>query len=160
MIKLSKYTWLLLLGLCFCLLSCEQEEPTQFLTPERQLELDISIIQEFLQENGLVAERTASGLHYIIDEQGTGGNPTATSDVDVTYKGYLTDDSVFDPGSRTSFNLSRVIPGWTEGIQLFEKGGKGMLLIPSYLGYSNRPPTSAIPRNAVLLFDIELHDFL
>ncbi len=140
--------------------ACDKEDDGPALSAAEQLARDITIIEEYLQQEGLVAERTASGLHYIIDVEGTGGHPSSNSDVEVTYKGYLTDKTVFDPGSRTSFSLTRVIEGWTEGIPLFKKGGKGVLLIPSELGYGRFPPTSTIPPNAVLIFDVELHAFL
>jgi FKBP-type peptidyl-prolyl cis-trans isomerase len=48
-----------------------------------------------------------------------------------------------------------VIAGWREGLQLFGKGGKGTLFIPSQLAYGNTP-MSGIPANSVLIFDIHL----
>jgi len=130
------------------------------LSPEEQLEADILMIQEYLADNNLTAQSTASGLHYIIQTPGTGANPTLASQVTVHYKGYFLDGKVFDQttSNPATFPLSNVIRGWQEGIPLFKKGGKGVLLIPSALGYGRNPPPS-IPRNAVLVFDVELLNF-
>ncbi|MCC6724846.1 MAG: FKBP-type peptidyl-prolyl cis-trans isomerase [Saprospiraceae bacterium] len=130
------------------------------ISQEEQLAKDIKKIEDYLKDNNLTAESTASGLHYIIEEPGTGGHPTLDDDVTVNYKGYLLDGSVFDQTSGTpiTFGLSGVILGWQEGIPLFQKGGKGTLLIPSGLAYGANPP-SGIPSRAVLAFDVELVNF-
>ncbi len=155
-----KHLFLVLMILA-AIVSCNKDDDGPVILPhEEQLAIDIEIIEDYLAEEGLTAEETASGLHYIIHEDGTGTHPTATSRVEVKYKGYLPDKSVFDetaPAETIKFELNRVIPGWTEGIQLMKAGG-GMatLLIPSYLGYGPYPPSSAIPPNSVLIFDVTL----
>ena len=96
-------------------------------------------------------------LYYIINEQGTGTQPTAASNVTVAYKGYFTNGNVFDQSKAEgiSFGLNQVIKGWTEGIPYFKTGGSGVLLIPSHLGYgsTNNGP---IPGGSVLIFDVKL----
>ncbi|WP_432264597.1 FKBP-type peptidyl-prolyl cis-trans isomerase, partial [Autumnicola lenta] len=94
-------------------------------------------IQDYLEENDLEAEKSNSGLYYIIEEEGTGEQPTATDDVRVAYKGYFTDGEVFDQSDAdgVTFNLQEVIRGWTEGITYFKEGGSGTLLVPSHLAY-------------------------
>lgn len=155
-----RHVFVILLAMTLVFLSCEKDDAPPTFSYEEQLAQDIALIEKYLMDEGLVAERTESGLHYIIDVEGTGDHPSTTSDVEVTYKGYLIDGTVFDPGSRTTFNLSRVIEGWTEGIPKFKKGGKGMLIIPSGLAYGRRAQSSVIQPNSILVFDIELHDFL
>lgn len=114
-------------------------------------------IIKYIEDNDLDANRTDSGLYYIIDEEGTGTRPTGNSNVTVAYKGYFLDGSVFDQSNADgiSFGLNQVIKGWTEGIPLFKEGGKGVLLIPSNLGYGING-RATIPRGAVLVFDIKL----
>ena len=119
------------------------------------------LIENYLDENQLTAERHSSGLYYIIEEPGTGGNPNVNSEVLVKYKGYLLDGTIFDqtPGSEsTTFFLYQVIRGWQIGIPLLKKGGKGMFLIPSGLAYGPQPRVG-IPANSVLIFETELVDF-
>ena len=127
---------------------------------KRQSCLDEIKINQYLTENGLTAESSASGLYYTIEEEGIGNaKPTLSDVVEVSYNGYLLDGRVFD-GAVTSFPLSNVIAGWQEGIRLFKKEGKGRLFIPAALAYGDQPPPgSIIPENAVLVFDIELLDF-
>nr|MBA3682346.1 FKBP-type peptidyl-prolyl cis-trans isomerase [Bacteroidota bacterium] len=83
--------------------------------------------------------------------------PKSSSNVTVNYKGSLRDGTVFDQSGAAgiSIGLNSVIEGWKEGIPLFKKGGKGVLLIPSALGYGDKA-TGKIPANSVLIFDIEL----
>ena len=127
---------------------------------EKQLEKDIEKIQDYLDENGLVAESTESGLHYIIEVPGSGGHPGLTDEVTVHYKGYDLNGDVFDESGAQpiEFFLYQVIPGWQEGIPLFKKGGSGILLIPSGLAYGPNP-RPGIEKNAVLIFEVELVNF-
>ena len=114
-------------------------------------------IKDYIAKNNLTAQRSTSGLYYVIDEPGAGTQPTATSNVTVAYKGYFTNGTVFDQSSAAgvSFGLNKVIPGWTEGIQYFKTGGSGILLIPSHLGYGSYD-YSGIPGGSVLIFDVKL----
>lgn len=104
---------------------------------------------------------TASGLKYMILREGTGKSPKATDEVTVHYQGQLTDGSVFDSsysrGEPAAFPLNRVIPGWTEGLQLMKEGGKAVFYIPSDLGYGSQgTPNGPIPPDADLIFTVEL----
>lgn len=122
-------------------------------TEENELE-----IQNYLTEHQLKAQKTESGLYYIIDELGKGSHPSSSDNVTIYYKGYYTNNTVFDESETqkgTAFFLNQVIEGWTEGIPFFKTGGKGTLIIPSDLAYGNRG-IGSIPPGAVLLFDIHL----
>ena len=103
---------------------------------------------------------TASGLAYKVLTEGTGPNPKATDQVTVHYTGKLINGEVFDSsvkrGQPATFPLNRVIPGWSEGVQLMKKGGKATLYLPSNLAYGERGAGGAIPSNAALIFEIEL----
>ena len=114
-------------------------------------------ITDYIAKNKLTAQKSDSGLYYIINESGTGTQPTATSNVTVAYKGYFTNGTVFDQSSAAgiSFPLNRVIKGWTEGIPYFKTGGSGVLLIPAHLGYGNND-SGSIPGGSVLIFDVKL----
>lgn len=111
------------------------------------------------KETGKVTT-TASGLQYEVLTEGTGAKPSATSSVTVHYKGTLTDgkvfDSSYDRGQPATFPLNRVIPGWTEGLQLMAEGSKYRLTIPPALGYGAAGAGSAIPPNSTLVFEVEL----
>ncbi|GIT05795.1 MAG: hypothetical protein CM1200mP29_12060 [Verrucomicrobiota bacterium] len=103
---------------------------------------------------------TASGLAYKVLTAGTGASPKPTNQVTVHYTGKLISGKVFDSsvqrGQPATFPLNRVIPGWTEGLQLMKKGGKSILYIPSNLAYGARGAGGVIPPNATLVFEVEL----
>lgn len=103
---------------------------------------------------------TASGLQYEIVTEGTGPTPASTDTVAVHYEGKLLDGTVFDSsiarGQPAVFPLNRVIPGWTEGVQLMKVGSVYNFTIPPELGYGAQGAGGVIPPNAVLLFRIEL----
>lgn len=114
-------------------------------------------IIDYIEQNNLDAQKSSSGLYYVIDEQGTGVQPNFSSNVTVAYKGYFLNGNVFDQSDSEgiSFNLQQVIKGWTEGITYFNEGGSGMLLVPAHLGYGNYS-YGGIPGGSVLIFDITL----
>ena len=115
-------------------------------------------IVAYIADNNLTAQKSDSGLYYVIDELGDGDQPTETDNVTVAYKGYLTNGTLFDETNEEglSFNLQQVITGWTEGITYFKEGGSGTLLIPAHLAYGNNSVSGIIAPGSVLLFDINL----
>lgn len=129
------------------------------LTYNQQLDADVQIIEDYLAENNLTAEVGELGMRYIIEEPGTGGNPTSASTVIVKYRGYLPDGTVFDSNDALQTPLQRMIAGWIIGIPLFQKGGKGKLFLPSSLGYGEFGTGSVIGPNQVIFFDVELINF-
>ncbi len=150
------YVTLLLLTISISSCSKSNDEILSEIAEENE-----QTILDYLSDNNLTAEKTASGLHYIVNVQGGPERPTLTSTVEVIYRGYFVDGVEFDAtpiGDSSVFPLGNVIQGWQEGIQLFGKGGSGVLLIPSALGYGTTGQGSIGP-NEVLIFDIDLIDF-
>lgn len=116
----------------------------------------------FLEENKTKpgVNVTASGLQYEEIKAGKGKSPKATDVVLVHYKGTLLDGTEFDSSYKRNkpieFPLNRVIPGWTEGVQLMKEGGKPRLFIPSNLAYGPRGAGGLIGPDETLIFEIEL----
>ena len=119
---------------------------------------------KFLAENGKKPGviTTASGLQYKVMAAGSGESPKANDEATVNYRGTLLDGTEFDSsykrGQPATFQVSRVIPGWTEALQLMKPGAKYELFIPPQLAYDlrSRPP---IPPGAMLIFEVELLSF-
>ena len=104
---------------------------------------------------------TASGLQYeILRDSAAGAKPKATDEVTVHYKGTLLNgkqfDSSYDRKEPATFGLNKVIPGWTEGVQLMKTGSKYRFYVPYQLGYGERGAGANIPPFSTLIFDIEL----
>jgi FKBP-type peptidyl-prolyl cis-trans isomerase len=119
-----------------------------------------AFIEQFVAEEG--GTLTESGLAYRIIDEGDEQRPAASDTVEVHYEGRLINGEVFDSsrqrGDTAVFPLDRVIPGWTEGLQLIGRGGRIELVIPSDLAYGDRGSPPAIPGGATLVFDVELID--
>ncbi|MBS0199021.1 MAG: FKBP-type peptidyl-prolyl cis-trans isomerase [Proteobacteria bacterium] len=120
--------------------------------------------EKFLAENGKKPDvkTTASGLEYQVVSEGTGPKPKATDVVKVKYKGTTLDGKEFDSteahgGEPAMMPINRVIPGWSEGVQLMPVGSKYKFWIPAKLAYGEQgTPGGPIPPNATLVFDVEL----
>ncbi len=111
-------------------------------------------------------------LYYLIQEQGINEQPSPVDSVHVSYKGILLNDEVFEQINYGNwFTLNGVIKGWQEGIPHFKSGnytvlpdqsfafsdtGKGILFMPSGLGYANNN-YNTIPASSPLIFYIELN---
>ena len=122
--------------------------------------------KKFLEENTLKegVVTTASGLQYqVITTNAEGKSPKATDFVRTHYRGTLLNGTEFDSsysrGQPAEFPLNRVIPGWTEALQLMKTGEKWKLFIPPHLAYGENSPAPQIPANSVLVFEIELLEF-
>ncbi len=124
-------------------------------------EEEVKFLEENKKREGV--QTTPSGLQYQVVRMGDGPKPIASSKVKVHYEGFLTDgtkfDSSIDRGEPTSFKLSGVIKGWTEGLQLMPVGSKFTFYIPSELGYGAYGAGASIPPYATLIFEVELISF-
>lgn len=113
-----------------------------------------------LKENKNIVE-LPDGLRYEILKTGEGPNPKPTDTVKVHYHGTLVDGTVFDSSVQRNepaeFPLDGVIPGWTEGLQKINKGGKIKLYVPPQLAYGDDGKGS-IPPGSTLIFEVELLD--
>ena len=118
--------------------------------------------EKFLTENKKKdgVKTTASGLQYKVLKEGSGEPPKATDSVVTNYKGTLLDGTEFDSSYKrnepATFPVNRVIPGWTEALQLMKPGSKYQLFIPSKLAYGERGAGRDIGPNATLIFEVEL----
>ncbi|MEO6130209.1 MAG: FKBP-type peptidyl-prolyl cis-trans isomerase [Saprospiraceae bacterium] len=139
----------LLLSILFLFPSCNKDD---------QAETDDALIRKYIEDHSLQAEKTSSGLYYIITVPGSNEHPNQSDVVQIAYTGKLLSGDVFDSSLSSSFPLNNLIEGMKEGIPLFGKGGEGTIIIPSSLGYGSAAKPG-IPANSVLVFDISLIDF-
>lgn len=146
----------LMFSLLVIVVACGEED--DILSYDEQKAIDIEKIQNYLLDSNLTAVPRESGLHYIIEVEGTGNYPTVDSLVKIEYTGKFINGELFD-GGITEGRVSKYIFGWQEGLPFFREGGKGMLFIPSCLAYGVYD-FYGIPGNSVLVFNIEVLDVI
>jgi len=118
--------------------------------------------EKFLADNKKKegVKSTSSGLQYKVLKEGSGTSPKATDTVVVNYRGTLIDGTEFDSSYKrkepATFQVNRVIPGWTEALQLMKPGAKYELYIPSKIAYGERGAGKDIGPNSTLIFEVEL----
>ena len=140
----------------------KQAEAKQLIELKRKAAQNAKSGSAFLAENAKKAgvKTTASGLQYQVLQQGKGKTPKANSTVKVDYEGRLIDGTVFDSSiarnQPASFQVSQVIQGWSEGLQLMQEGAKYRFFIPANLAYGQIGSGDVIEPNSTLIFDVEL----
>ncbi len=137
----------------------------EFLTSAKKSKYDsvLTAGENFLKENKAKAniKTLSSGLQYEILKDSVGGlQPVATDEVTVHYRGTLLNgkefDSSYSRNEPATFGLNKVIPGWTEGVQLMTEGDKYRFFIPYQLAYGERGAGADIPPYSTLIFEVEL----
>ena len=125
--------------------------------PALSPEANAAYLKNFAAQKGVVVE--PSGIEYRIIKSGYGMRPGALDSVTVYYSGKLINGTRFDatePGFPAQFTVNKLIPGWTEALQLMREGDHWQLGTPSNLAYGPRGAGSVIPPNQTLVFDLEL----
>lgn len=102
-----------------------------------------------------------SELEIIDTEVGTGEEVRPGATITAHYTGALVKNGIIfqsshDFGKAITFGLDQVIAGWTQGVPGMKVGGTRRLIIPADQAYGERSPSSNIPANSDLVFDIEL----
>lgn len=141
----------------YCLLfACKKE-----ISEAEQNKKDDVIIQQYIQDNNLEAIKTPKGNYVIMETIGVGDQPKSTDQISVIYKGMLLDGIIFDSSNEqaVSFSLTSLIVGWQETLPFFRESGKGKIILLSRQAYGSNPP-QGIPKDAVLIFEIELLSIL
>jgi FKBP-type peptidyl-prolyl cis-trans isomerase len=144
----------------------------------KQLVKDVAAIDSFLAEKGIQAEKSESGLRYVITKPGQGENCKPGQTVQVNYYGYLLDGQCFDTNVKTlaqekgvynagrepyspypvTIDQTQVINGWHQALKLMNKGAKATFYIPSPLAYGRQQRSEIIKANSILVFDLEVVD--
>ncbi len=140
-------TLLLLMG------GCESDDP------DARAERDRRRILDYIAENDLDAMELEQGVFVVLEIEGIGPFPTEQSLVKISYTGRLLKGDVFEQRDEATMTVGSGVRGFQLGLVKFNRGAKGMILIPSGMGYGDFPMAS-IPRNSVLIFDIEMIDFI
>ncbi len=118
-------------------------------------------IQKYVKKQPVPFEKSESGLYYYIEKEGEGEEYIKFTDkVTFAYEGRLLNGELFDRRTRdnpVTFETRVLIEGWKEAFAYLKKGGKAKLVIPPNLGYADKN-LDDIPKNSVLVFDVEILD--
>ena len=114
-------------------------------------------IKAYIAKKNWAAQSTAEGVYYVIDSVGKGATPLLTDYVNIKFKGYLLNETLFSNSKDSSyeFQMGSLIAGLQIGLQKFKVGGKGKILIPSAYAFGSQAST-IVPANSIVVFEIEL----
>jgi len=136
----------------------EKRNAERTVSGKKNLEEGKTFLAENAKKEGV--STTASGLQYLVVEEGKGEKPSLESTVKVHYRGTLLSGKEFDSsykrGEPATFPLKGVIKGWTEALQLMTVGSKWKLFIPADLAYGEGGAGADIGPNSALILDVEL----
>lgn len=148
--------------------SSEEFEASKKAMEQAKIQEEDKELNAYFAKNKVKAVKTGSGLYYVLHKAGTGPEAKSGQTVTVNYTGRLLSGKKFDSNVDSSFKhvapfsfplgAGRVIKGWDEAVQLLRKGGDMTVYIPSRLAYGPNSPSSDIPANSILVFDIALTD--
>ncbi|MES2701574.1 MAG: FKBP-type peptidyl-prolyl cis-trans isomerase [Bacteroidota bacterium] len=134
----------------------------------QQMPVDDKMLQDYFASKNIKAQKTASGLYYTIEKQGSGPQIAAGQTASVMYTGKTLDGKTFDSNRDPAFKHTDpltvqvgsrgVIPGMDEGLTLLKKGSKATLYIPSPLAYGPQSPSPDVAPNSILVFEVEITD--
>jgi FKBP-type peptidyl-prolyl cis-trans isomerase len=106
---------------------------------------------------------SGSGVQYVVLASGdaAGKSPSASQQAEVFYEGRLNKcgpafDSAFERNASATFPVNRVVPGFSEALQLMKPGDRWLVYIPADLAYGAQSPSPDIPPNSDLVFEIEM----
>jgi hypothetical protein len=104
---------------------------------------------------------TASGLQYQVLKEGQGATAKDQDGVSLQIHGTLRDGSEFQPAAPMRFQVGQpMIPGFTEGVKLMNKGAKYRFWLPPNLGYGAEPGAGNELADKILIFDVEMSDLV
>jgi FKBP-type peptidyl-prolyl cis-trans isomerase FkpA len=145
---------------------------------KEQVKLDSAAIDNYLASKNITAQKTPSGVRYVITQPGKGENGAPGKLAKVYYAGYTLEGKYFDSNIKTIaqekglyhpqrepygpydvvIDQSQVIRGWHEALKFLNKGAKATVYIPSALAYGPQRRSDVIKENEVLIFDLEVVD--
>jgi len=137
----------------------EQQQKTFIASlAEKNKQEGMQFLQKNKQSAGVIS--LPSGLQYTVLQAGSGPTPTLFDTVRVHYTGSFIDGRVFDSsykrGEPVTFPVNKVIPGWSEVLQLMKVGDRWKVYIPSYLAYGEQGFGREIGPNMTLIFEMEI----
>ena len=131
---------------------------------EEQYIKDKQLINDYVMSKKLKSQRTASGVSFLISKIGQGANIRTGNTVSLHYEGAFLDGKIFDSTkNRDAFSFTvgegKIISGLEEGLLHFNKGGEGIIIIPSKLAYGATPLDDGkinIPAHSILMFKVRI----
>ena len=134
-----------------------QAGPQQSADPALNAKANAAFLASYAHQRGVIVR--TDGLEYRIIQNGYGKRPSGFDQVTVYYSGKLINGKVFDstePGLPARFTANKLIPGWTEALQLMREGDHWELVLPATLAYGSRGAGADIPPDQTLVFDLQL----
>ncbi len=134
-------------------------------SPELEMrELNEALLS--LVEKGYNIDTTDLGIYYIMHEEGEGPLAKEGDTLSIEYSGYLLGGLVFDASGyhyqdgiwEFVFNPTDLVPGFSDGISVMNKGAGIDMIIPSDYAYGANGSGALIEPYTTILFTVKMHD--
>ena len=135
---------------------------------DKALAAEISVVEKYLAEKKITAQRTPSGAFVEVINAGSGREVDTGAMVTINYTGTSWSGTRFDSNTDTSFGHAepysypagerQMIQGFDEAVLMVRKGAVIRAYIPAALGYGAAGREPNIKKNEHLIFDIEITD--
>lgn len=129
---------------------------------------EVMVVEKYVKEKNISAQKTPSGAFVEIKNPGTGNNIDSGKYVTVNYTGTTFSGTKFDSNTDTAFHhteplgfvvgAGQMIKGFDEGVKMMKPGSSGRIYIPSLLAYGERPGSPLIKPFEHLVFDVQVLD--
>lgn len=139
----------------------QEEKGLQELEKSGEMARLDKVVQDYINNKKVKAIKAGRGTFVEVKNNGTGPLATDGKYLLVQYTGrLLRNDSIFESNSYPlQLGKGQVIPGWEEGLKLFNKGASGTIYIPGYRAYGKQPPPgSPFRENDALIFDVTINE--
>lgn len=130
---------------------------------DREMVEQVDLIN-YLATNAIDRDNYYEGIYFVEKKRGRGRSPKSGNAVELQYKSYFSDGTLFDSTYEMSEPLvlkigdpGQIIKGMDIGLRLMKEGGKAKIIIPSQLGFGDKgSSTGIVPPYTSLIYDVEL----
>jgi len=133
--------------------------------PSAGAAVDAREIEQYMRRarEGLGMQQSASGLLYLVVQPGAGPRPRHNDRIVLSFTAVAADGKTPLPQlavQKLRTNISDLLPGLAEGVQLIALGGRAAFVVPPNLSFATGHWPAGVEAGMPIIFRVELEDIL